>query len=294
MRLLFTFIQIIGIAWMFSSCERDITIDLPNAGPKIVIEGTIEDGQKPKVLVTRNQGFFNEFPTDLEQFIETFLVTDAQVVISDGVVEETMTLVLDFLNYPFAYYTTNVMLGQVNKTYSLSVVADGQVLSSITTIPPAVPLDTTWFILNPFRANEDSFGFANVRFVDPDTVGNAYRLFIKRRFETEYLPVFGSTYNDQFINGRTFEFFSGQGRRSFASSDTFVDSSFFFKLGDTIDIKFCSIGQKEFEFYSTYEAGSSTNGNPFASPVVIKSNINGGLGVWCGIGPYFTTLIATN
>jgi len=286
--------SLIGMCIFLVACERDITIDLPNANPKIVIEGTIEAGQKPKVLVTRNQGFFNSFPTDIEQFIETFLVTDAQIVISDGNVEEPMNLVIDFLNYPFAYYTTSIMTGEVNKTYTLSVIADGQILSSFTTIPPAVPLDSAWFILNPFRANEDSFGFANTRFIDPDTVGNAYRLFIKRRFEPDYLPVFGSTYNDQFINGRTFEFFSGQGRRSFASQDTFVDSSFFFKLGDTIDVKFCSIGQKEYEFYSTYEAATSTNGNPFASPVLIKSNINGGLGVWCGIGPYFTTFIATN
>jgi hypothetical protein len=75
--------------------------------------------------------------------------------------------------------------------------------------------------------------------------------------------------------------------------DTFIDQNFFYRLGDTIQIKFCSIGNREFEFYNTFEAALGTNGNPFASPIIIKSNIEGGLGVWCGQSYFSDTLIAT-
>ena len=54
---------------MMQACEREIDIELPNAEDLLVVEGSIETGEFPKVLITRNRGFFNEFPTDLNTFL---------------------------------------------------------------------------------------------------------------------------------------------------------------------------------------------------------------------------------
>jgi hypothetical protein len=89
-------------------------------------------------------------------------------------------------------------------------------------------------------------------------------------------------------------FFNGQGTRPFFASDTFVPQEFFYKLGDTILLKFCSIGRNEELFFNTLDAATGSNGNPFSSPVIVKSNIVGGLGIWCGYSPAYDTIIATN
>ncbi len=281
------------LSLLIVSCEREIEIDLGTSEETIVVEGIIEAGSNPRVLVSKNRGFFNDFPSDIVALLDTFILQDAVVTVSDGQITFPLTFVLNPLEYPFAYYTTNALVGEVGKTYYLTVQALGKTATARTTIPPPVPLDSLYFGLNVFDVNEDSLGFLYATYKDPDTLGNAYRLYAKKSSEIQYFPVNGAITNDDFINGRNVTFFSGQSNKPFAVQDTFIDQDFFYRLGDTIQIKFCSIGNREFEFYNTFEAALGTNGNPFASPIIIKSNIEGGLGVWCGQSYYSDTLIAT-
>jgi hypothetical protein len=278
---------------LFYSCERDIDIDLGDAAIRVVVEGAIEQGEKPRILLTRSRGFFDEVPTDSIEFITKTLILDANIIISDGTVTETMSLTLSN-EYPFLFYTTANMVGEVGKTYSIVIQADGKILTSSTTIPPPVPVDTSYFGLNIFDQNEDSLGFVFIRYTDPDTIGNAYRLFLRRNSFPSFLPARGSVSDDRFSNGLTIEFFAGNPLPPFVGFGEARREDFFFKLGDTIYTKFCTIGIREFEFFNTLEAAVSSNGNPFSVPVLIKSNISGegGLGVWCGYGVTFDTTIA--
>src|SRR5688572_23112344 len=43
---------------LLASCEKEITVDLPITDPKVVVEGTIETGEPPFVLLTRTQSYF--------------------------------------------------------------------------------------------------------------------------------------------------------------------------------------------------------------------------------------------
>lgn len=287
------FVSLAIFTLVVGSCEREIEIELEGSEPTIVVEGLIEAGENPRVLITKNRGFFDNFPTDFAALLDTFILQDAVVKIAVDGTEYPLDFVVNPFQYPFAYYTTTSLVGEVGKTYQLQVEALGKIATAITKIPPAVPIESTYFGLNVFDVNEDSLGFLYIVYTDPDTLGNAYRLYAKRNGETQFFPVEGAITNDQFINGRTITFFSGQSDKPFAVQDTFIESQFFYSLGDTIYMKFCSIGSREFEFYNTFEAATGTNGNPFASPILIKSNINGGLGVWCGQSFYLDTLIAT-
>jgi len=40
------------------ACTKDILIELPDAEIKYVIEGTIENGSYPTVIVTKSTGYF--------------------------------------------------------------------------------------------------------------------------------------------------------------------------------------------------------------------------------------------
>jgi hypothetical protein len=285
-----TLVYLLVFAVFSGSCERVITIDLPNDPDILVVEGSIEPGKNPIVIVSRNRSIFNNFPTDLVALLDTFLIKDALVTISDGSVTVPLAFTINPVAYPYIYYTTTSLVGEIGKTYSLTVSAKGKTVKSTTSLSPPVPIDSTWFELNIFDSTEDSLGFAFLNFKDPDTTGNAYRLYAKRNSETEYFPVQGTIVDDEFINGRLVSFFTGQSTKPFGVQDTFIDQRFFYTLGDTVYLKFCSIGRKEYKFYSTFETAISTNGNPFSSPTLIKSNIEGGQGIWCGFSPYYDTL----
>jgi hypothetical protein len=57
-------------------------------------------------------------------------------------------------------------------------------------------------------------------------------------------------------------------------------------------LKWCTIDKAHFQFWQTMERSNNSNGNPFAAPVSIKSNISNGLGVWGGYGASYDTIIA--
>ena len=48
---------------LFTACTKDITVDLPDYPEQLVVEGTIEPGVPPIVILTRTQSYFA--PTDL-------------------------------------------------------------------------------------------------------------------------------------------------------------------------------------------------------------------------------------
>ena len=64
----------------------------------------------------------------------------------------------------------------------------------------------------------------------------------------------------------------------------------FFKKGDTVIVKFCTIDHSTFEFWRDAENQLGNNGSPFAVPSNVKSNIKGGLGVWASYNSTIDTL----
>ncbi|HNS43381.1 MAG TPA: hypothetical protein PKN22_11530, partial [Taishania sp.] len=56
--------------------------------------------------------------------------------------------------------------------------------------------------------------------------------------------------------------------------------------------KFSKIDKGTYDFLFSKTMQSMSNGNPFASPINVKTNLQGGcLGVWAGYSPILDTLI---
>jgi hypothetical protein len=75
--------KIVWIVWatavlLWTSCEEEIFIDLPNIKDKIVVEGYIETGLPPYVILTRSQPFFGGL--DLND-LGSYFIRDARVVV---------------------------------------------------------------------------------------------------------------------------------------------------------------------------------------------------------------------
>ena len=300
---------LIALVSLLSSCVKDADIDIPGAEEKLVVEGFIEPGMPPIVILTRNKPYFG---TSNFGSFEDLLVHNANVVVSDGMntvqlteictgnlpdsilllissITGLDTLTLQSINFClYSTFNSNIF-GQYNRNYSLTINAEGKTLTAVTQIPNPVALDSIWY------KNEAPYtdrGFCWARLNDPDTIGNAYRWFAMRKgVDNGFASPIGGSFEDKFIDGQSFEFAYNRAR---SESDGAANAEYFgyFKTGDTIIVKFCTIDLEHYQFWRTYDTQVINNGNPFAAPTSINSNINGGLGVWGGYGVSYDTTIA--
>jgi hypothetical protein len=315
-----------ALALMLTACEKEITVELPTTEPRLVLEGSIETGGPPIVILTRTQSYFA--PTDLASISEIF-VKDAIVIVSDGITTDTLDQIcssdipdalldeagaatgLDpalLANADICVYTdlelllggTPAIIGVEGRTYSLAVQADGKTATSVTSIPFTAPLDSTWFELAQQEPDDDTLGFIHATLSDPDTMGNAYRWYAKRinagsdgqPKDDAFRAPFFSVFEDRYVNGLTFDFSYNRGSSPYSTAqDDENEERGYFKVGDTVVVKFTSIGIKEFDFYNTYYNNVATQGDIFSNPANARSNITGGLGVWAGYAFAFDTVV---
>jgi hypothetical protein len=320
------FLGALFISAIVLSCEKEITVELPDSDPKLVIEGRIEaDGVNdipPMVTLTKTTGYFGA--TSISE-LANLQVHNAQVSVAvDNItypLEELciadidpgmLPLVAEFLGVPekelsaynFCVYTVPVadilsgsyLSGEAGKTYDLTVVSEGTTYTSRTKIPPLNKLNSVWYE----EAQADTFGYAWANMTDPDTVGNGYRWFAKRishnaageQKDATFLAPAGSAFEDKFINGITFDFAYDRGHPPGEHEEEDpLELPHFFKKSDTIVIKFCTIDIKVYRFLRIYEIDANSAGSPFSSPTTIPTNIEGGgLGLWAGYGATYDTI----
>ena len=283
---------------IISSCEKDITVDLPQPAPAVVIEGSIENGSYPWITVTRNIPFFK--PVDTSAFMD-MLVLNAIATVFDGVDIDTLRLVLDFNLVPPYKYVGSKIKGEVGKTYYLKVKVDGKEYTSHTSIPQPVQLDSLRFKLqNP--SNNDSLGYLWIYFKDPDSLGNYYRLFTKTiGIDSVFVHPLASVADDRLINARNVEYAVYRGRNPNiqynpnAEPDPHAPPRWAFVKGERAIMKFCTLDAIHFDFWLSIEQQMTSDGNPFASPTSVVTNIEGGaLGIWGGYGVFLDTITIPN
>ncbi len=285
------------LLWLCSSgCEKEVHIDLTNGAPQVVVNGFIETGQPPFLLLTKSFGYLARVSLAT---LDSSYVHGARVTVSNG----TRTVALREYaidtggHFRFYFYTLDsadkgslTFLGKVNDTYKLTVVAEGKTYESTTRIPDCKPLDSL-AALPPdrFDAKKPTALVLNVYYSDPDTPGNCIRYFTSVNGGPFYTAS-TSVYDDGLLSG------TGSARLPlFLGYDYNVkttDSTGYLFPGDTLLIKWCAIERPVFNFYSTYEYSISNTGNPFTTPINVRTNIsNGGLGIWAGYGTTTARLV---
>ena len=178
-------------------------------------------------------------------------------------------------------------------------------------IPIPTPLDCLWVEQNEI-AEED--WKCDIRAIYSDPADQQNNILIKSKRIAHYKRVGEHTDSiqceiknqpdtilklvdagaDVLINGESFEtYFPRPGDNGFPKgkynsthskdcNDTLVE----FK-NDTVLIKFCQIDEPSMKFWRGLVRQVGTNGNPFAEPMNLVSNIDGGLGIFTGYGAVY-------
>jgi hypothetical protein len=283
---------------LLTSCEKEVQIDLKSSPPQVVVQGSIESGNIPFVVLNSSMSFFSKI--DLGTLEKSF-IHNAIVTVSDG--SKTVTLkeytVDTGLSFKYSVYTidttnfnlNNLILGEVGKTYTLSVTYEGKTYTGVTKIPNPQGIDSMWFA-EPLFAGENTSDSARQLFVsysDPDTAGDCVRYFTRRNNDL-FFP--SENFNDEIINGKKLNQVGlVAGYQETSGTPISRDSLFYFFPGETVTLKWCAIDKGVYQFYNSLEFAKGAVGNPFATPINPITNMkNGALGVWAGYGVFEKTL----
>lgn len=227
---------------LLSSCEKVIDVELNEAEQKLVIEAVVSnDTAQNYVNLSLSGGFYAT---------NNFAAVEGAAV---GIEDENGNY------FPMAelvpgVYTNSSLVGELNTSYTLTVIYDNVTYTATTFIPSPVNIDTLEYEYVPASsfADEGAILFAN--FTDPANETNYYRFRITDNGDIDnnwYLR------DDGFVNGleTTYAFF----QRSFDD-------------GDFVEVEMVGVDATVFRYFEGLEDISTGQG---AAPGNPTSNIQG-------------------
>ncbi len=294
------------------SCEKEIDLNIDVDKEDIVVDGIIENDFPPYLLLTRTFSIYKDLNVgDLSNFI----ISGAEIWVSTGTdsvkLKEYNSTNFDEIpdtfqtqlahrfgidiskfegNLPqnISIYTVpfdeeNIFIGELGKKYNLNIKVEDKTLTSVTTIPNYTKnFDTLWLETHPNPSKfPDLFQVTGILYDSSTT--DYYRYFTKVDNEP-WLVAQSSVFDDAFFNGKQFKIFIPKGYNfGFQNGQNFDETDGYWNQNDsTLFIKLSIIDKAHYDFWRTLESNRNSQGNPFGSFVVIKSNIVGGMGIWGG------------
>lgn len=263
---------------VLTSCNNDDISKQISVESKIVVEGSIEEGDVAKVVLSRSVpiGVAVDSSTILN-----YVIRSAKITVSDGEKEEVLRLKRDNDRIPPFVYFGSEIIGEAGNTYTLKIEYLNKRISGTTTIPQSVPILSADYIKDK---PADKNGYVFIKFKDPVNEKNFYQVeTLLDKHDSIYIPaLYGNLNDDNFIAPEvSFQIFRGK-------SFSFEDHSDYkpnFEDGDLIYVKLRTMNKEGFEFWNSWQNEIINGQSPiFPNTTSLKSNIDGGIGVWSGYG----------
>lgn len=275
------------------SCEKAIDIKQDILADVLVVDGSIENGLRPKIVLTSSINYYSKIDASV---LAGIMVTNASVTLSNGTTTQQLRpyATPPSSGFQFIYYSTDsanpaAIEGEFGKTYTLTIAYNNREYVSKTTLPfLKKTIDSLWWKKPPAVADSNR-AFLMAKVTDPPGYGDYIRYFTRAN-QGNFLPGANSAFDDQIVDGKTYEIQVDQGIDRNNPPD---DEDYgFFKRGDTATIKFTNTDKATYDFWRTIEFAYQNIGNPFSSPTKVLGNVsNGALGAFCGYAVQYKTLI---
>lgn len=252
------------MAMVMVGCEKEYFLNPNPAGSLVVIEGIVTDQPGYQfVKLTRNAGFYDTGKTPR--------ITDASVTVTDNLGNVT-EFVHNPRNHPDSsgYYKPAVnFIGDVGRTYKLSVAADGKVFEGEDTLYPVTPIDSLTYAID-----EDERS-------DPEHAGRFYEVLIYtlEPKETKDFYLFNFYRNDSLSVDYPADIYYTDDVLLGESIDGFA-SPIHFSVGDKATVQALSISRTAYVFYSDLYTLLNNDGGMYSPPPAnCRNNLsNGALG----------------
>lgn len=264
----FLYITIALLSLTACNLTQEIEIELPEYEPQLMIESYLIPGQPFTLLLSQSFSYFAPFPTDVDAYLEQLFVSGAQVTIryDEKVIELQNNLAVNPLTGKIFNYSAPVIIpDRYDLPFELEIItAEGERITGMTIIPKPVPIDSVVVEFN----GTDTLARALTYWTDVSGVDNYYRRLFAQ----------GTRDNIDF---------------DFLLDDSIVDddilvtgTGYDFAVGDTIFNTVYHITEEYFTFINSLLTAVDANGNPFAQPSTLLSNVEGEsnpLGIFTGM-----------
>jgi hypothetical protein len=286
---------LIFILALFFSCQTEIDVTIPTYYNKLVVEGYIENGEYPMVLLYRSIPYFSTMSSDYLR--DSVMIKDAKVFVTTGTGATHQLFYIDIPSLPLSLYTSFAFKGALNTEYKLRIEWNDKVYTSETAILNTFDLDSVAFVPNFGHTEIDSVANIRIWMTDNGQMGNYYQFKVKIHCEQfrdlfwvttipaafDNTSFFGQSFNYEIIRGAPSAVFmpdmTEQERRRYFRMD--------YRLGDTVYLRYARLEESAYRFWQSASSELTFGQNPFMSPTPIISNIKCDtgeecLGVWCG------------
>jgi len=245
----------------------------------LVVEGWIEDGTAPVVILTHAVDLTQE-TASFDDCVEKW----ARVSVFDGDTRHVLSGSINDSYTPSFIYTTSHLKGEPGHTYRLLIETEEATLEATATLAEAPEITKLEAIAE--AGNPDLYSIrAHVDGIEAD---RHYKFFTKTnktdsRFYGSFLGTFaGKEYTPDEGYPIT------RGIHGTYDSDEF---SHHFTHGEKVTVKLCSLESGIYDFWKTYDSNISLSNNIFFTFTHnCPTNIKGGLGYWAAYGTSFRTI----
>lgn len=255
------------------ACQED-----SQASPEeIVVEGWIESGDAPVVMLTKT---FTVTTSDEVDEDESIVLPWGKVMVSDGTESVILTGDYDDRYFPPYIYSTSRMKGVSGRTYYLTVEYGERVLTAHTTIPMPDSLEA--LTVSPCLEADSMYQIT--AYYDDDPMSKDYYMFLTRIFNKEkrYYPSFLGVMDDERLGNHNQQVVQPGIHTLTSYKNTYRP---YYHESDSVLVKFAKIDKTTYSIHKAYNEMVALSSNPlFASDISMPTNIQGGQGFWCGYG----------
>lgn len=260
-----------ALVLFFAACEKVADIKLPQTPPMMAVFGFVEQGKEVQVKLEKVVPIFGKTKE------EPVPISGALVVVREGANSYILT---EDLGIPGTYTFNGGFQGEAGKSYDLEVKMAGfPDLKASCQVPEYVP---AW-VSHKYVAVPDPDGYTDsvrrIGYTWPDRQGTKdyYRFNAIAKFNGNI-----ETYV-QFVDQNMADD-SKDGEALYTGLGTFWQNTMGMP-GNSLDVNFelMILDVHAFKYMRTFDAAYYNDGNPFAEPVIMYTNVEGGIGVFGGV-----------
>lgn len=246
----YLFFTLLLVTLLTSSCDQEITVDLPAFESELVVESYLEPDLPYIVSVTESVSYFSP--------IGIPVVTDAIVTIAYQDRIDTLAFI-DSLNF-YINTTQRVQFDEVNPYHLRVEDQNGRVVEATTQFLPPPTIDTITYSFN------DSLQASVVLFFEDGSAdANWYKVLFTDA--NDFDPTFTWEFPDE----------------TFASQRTLSGVGFQYDVGDTVLVRLHNISEDYYVFLEALNDATNAVDNPIARPSRLNTNIVGGQGIFTAL-----------
>ncbi|HHJ49274.1 MAG TPA: DUF4249 family protein [Phaeodactylibacter sp.] len=259
----FTFFFLLCLSANFiASCnlEQEVQIDLPVYESQYVVECYLEPGKPFGLLLTRSVPYFDPFSSDPNEFLEQILVDSAEVTVTYKgqvyMLNNGFYLHSDALKL-YNYGSFDLVPEDYDEDFVLDIdLPSGEHYTAHTRLQEPVAFSE---LVAEKAAEADTLYRFLAHFDDPNPGKEDFFRYTLNVGSLDSIPYHNFALTDRFAE----------------EDELLLGTNYAFTSGDTLIATICHIDQAYYDFFTTIMLAEEANGNPFAQPGGILSNIEG-------------------